>query len=100
MSPIFVTLGKKRYVGGTITDVSGKDISAATYTIALSLDPNTPPATFANPDVSTQGTTTASRKILKLVDNTVTPGIYYCWGNILDTPEIEPMVLQGPITVI
>ena len=80
MSTIYVTLGKKRYVGGTITDLTGKDISAATFGIALGVDPVIPPAAaaFLPPDVNIAGTTTASRKLLKLVDVTVTPAPTTC----------------------
>ena len=99
MSTIYVSLGKKRYVGGTITELTGKDISTATFTIALGTDPVTPPPTFAAPDVNLAGATSASRVLKKLVDNTVTAGTYYVWANIADSPEIEPVVLQGPVVV-
>ena len=52
------------------------------------------------PDVNTIGTTNASRILKKLIDSGTTPGVYYVWANILDSPEIEPIVLQGPITVV
>ena len=99
-SSIYVTLGKKRYVGGTVTELNGKDISTATFTIALGVDPTLPPATFVAPDVNVAGTTNASRVLKKLVDSSVTPGTYYVWANILDSPEIEPVLLQGPVTVM
>lgn len=110
MSSIYVTLGKRRYVGGTISETSGKDISGATFTIALGVDGTTPPANvaFVTPDVNTAGTTTASRILKLLISSTVgsgatqvtAPGTYYVWGNIADAPEIEPLVLQGPIIVV
>lgn len=100
MPSIYVTLGKKRYVGGTITELTGKDISAATFTIALGTDSSIPPVAFVTPDVSTIGTTNASRVLKKLIDATTAPGTYYVWANVLDFPEIEPLVLQGPITVV
>ena len=101
MSTIYVTLGKKRYVGGTITELYGKDISSAVLTIALGTDATIPPANanFVTPDVNTTGATNASRVIKKLVDSTTAPGTYFVWANISDSPEIEPIVLQGPITV-
>ena len=100
MPSIYVSLGKKRYVGGTITELNGKDISTATFTIALGVDSSIPPTTFVAPDVSTIGATNASRVLKKLIDSTTAPGTYYVWANILDSPEIEPVVLQGPITVV
>lgn len=99
MTTIFASLGKKRYVGGTITELTGKDISGATFTIALSSDGSTPPAVFVPPDVNQAGSTVASRVVKKLVDSTVTPGTYFLWCTVNDFPEIEPMVLQGPIVV-
>ncbi len=66
MSTIFTRLGKKRYVGGTVTEVNGKDISGATYTIGLSPDLNTLPTSFVTPDVNTAGATPAQR-VLKLL---------------------------------
>lgn len=100
MASIYVTLGKKRYVGGTITELTGKDISGATFTIALGADSSIPPTTFVTPDVSTIGTTNASRVLKKLIDVTTAPGTYYVWANIADSPEIEPVVLQGPVVVV
>ena len=100
MTSIYVTLGKKRYVGGTVTEASGKDISTATFTIALGVDGTIPPAVFVAPDVNTIGATNASRVLKKLIDSSTTPGTYYVWANIADSPEIEPVVLQGPVVVV
>lgn len=100
---IFVTLGNKRYVGGTITETTGKDISAATFLIATVIgqtDPNTPPLaasfTTVGSDVNVQGATTASRTLKRYIDNAITypPGTYGCWGRITDNPEIEPLLLD------
>lgn len=97
---IWVSLGKKRYVGGTVSEVNGKDISSATFTIALGTNASTPPSTgFAAPDVSTQGATTADRVLKKLIDNSVAAGTYAVWANIVDNPEIEPLLLQWPVVV-
>jgi hypothetical protein len=99
-TPIFVSLGKKRYVGGTITETTGKDISGATFTIALGPSGYTPPAAgWVAPDVSTAGATSAQRIVKLLVTNTTPPGVYFAWANIVDSPEIEPILLQGPFTV-
>lgn len=100
MSAIYVTLGKKRYAGGIVTELTGKDISGATFTIGLGFGNVDPPTVFTTPDVNTIGTSTASRVLKKLIDSSVAPGTYYVWANIADSPEIEPVVLQGPITVV
>jgi hypothetical protein len=104
--PIFISQGKTRYVGGTITDELGHDISGDTYTVALGLSNAIPPTGgWVAPDVNTVGSGgTSSRQLLQLVTatttlgtGTVTPGTtVWSWGNIVDTPEIEPFVLSGP----
>lgn len=106
LRPIFISQGKKRYVGGTVTDGLGHDISADTYTVALCTSNSIPPTTgWVAPDVNTVGSGgTSTRQLLMLVQSstvygtgTVTPGLeVWCWGNIVDTPEVEPFVLSGP----
>lgn len=98
---IWVSLGKKRYVGGTVTEVTGKDISTATITLALASSKRTPPSVWEAPDVDTQGATTSDRVVKLLVtDDFITEdtplGTYYCWANVEDDPEIEPFVISGP----
>lgn len=102
MTPaIYVSLGNKRYAGGTISETSGKDISGATFGIALSSDPVVPPvyASFGAPDVSVQGATTADRVVKKLVDSGTSLGTFAVWGRVMDNPEIEPILLDWPIVV-
>lgn len=101
---IYLTNGNKRYVGGTITEVYGKDISGATFLIATVLnqtDPNIPPAaasfTSVGSDAITIGASgVASKKLLRLIDtiSNYPAGVYGCWGRIADNPEIEPVFLQ------
>jgi hypothetical protein len=98
-SPIYVTSGAARYVGGTVTEVTGKDISADTFTMGLS-HISTPPTVWVAPSVSTAGATLNIRTLKLLVTNTTLPGTYWVWAKIVDSPEIEPIILQGPITVI
>jgi len=94
--PIYVSLGNKRYVGGTITAADGKDITGATFQIALAAPSTVPPAAaaFAAPDVSAQGATPADRTVLKLVDSGIPVGTYYVWGRIIDSSEIEPLLFD------
>lgn len=94
---IYVSLGKKRYVGGTVTELTGKDISGDTFTVAMGTGNEVPPATgWVAPSVNTAGATSASRVLKLLIDNTFPLGTFWCWANITDNPEIEPVVLSGP----
>jgi hypothetical protein len=98
MTTIFVSQGKTRYVGGTITELTGKDISTATYTMALGTSAIIPPTTgWVAPDVSIAGATVASRVLKLLVTNTTPVGTWWVWVNVVDNPEIEPFAVQGPI---
>jgi hypothetical protein len=90
-TPIFVSQGKKRYVGGLVSAVNDDgvpvDITGDTFTIALGVSPSVSVAVGLK------------RRIKLLVDNTTPLGNYYVWGNVVDNPEIEPLVLQGPVVV-
>jgi hypothetical protein len=97
---IYVTAGAQQYVGGTVTETTGKDISADTCMIGLSGSQNVPPTTWVAPSVNTAGSTVASRVLKLLITSTTTPGTYYCWAQITDSPEVAPLVIQGPIVVI
>lgn len=100
MSTIYVSDGMKQYVGGTITETTGKDITGATFQIALGADNVTPPAAWVTPSRDVQGVTVADRKVLLLVDSSTSPGTYYVWAKVADNPEIEPILLDGaPIVV-
>lgn len=90
----------KEYVGGTITETTGKNISGATFKIGLSASISIPPATYLTPDISVQGTTTADRVVKLLIDNSFAPGTWYVWVNIADTPEVLPFMIQGPVVFI
>lgn len=98
---IHVSLGEISYVGGTITETTGKDITAATIVMALGTY-STPPAKTVGraPDSDQPGATTASRVVKLLIDNSYQPTSgQYVWGWITDAPEIEPVRLDGPITI-
>jgi hypothetical protein len=95
---ILATAGEKQYVGGTVTELTGKDISAATFEIALGTIA-APPAVWSVPDVTIAGATTAQRVVKLLVTNTTPPGTYWVWVRIIDNPEVKPLIVQGPITI-
>jgi hypothetical protein len=95
---ILASAGAEKYVGGTVTELTGKDISAATFQIALG-SIAAPPTTWSVPDVSVAGTTAAQRVVKLLVTNTTPPGTYWVWVRVTDNPEIEPLTVQGPITI-
>jgi hypothetical protein len=98
MTTIYVSQGMTQYVGGTITETNGKDISTDTFTIALGTDPSTPPVSgWVAPTVSTVGANTASRVVKLLISNSTAPGTWFVWARISDSPEILPQFLQGPI---
>lgn len=90
----------KEYVGGTIVETTGKDISGATYVIGLSTSISTPPATYLTPSISTQGATTAERIVKLLIDSSFAIGTYYVWVNISDNPEVLPFMIQGPVVLV
>lgn len=98
---IHVSLGQVSYVGGTITETSGKDITGATIVMALG-SYSTPLAKTVGraPDSDEPGATTASRVVRLLIDGSYQPAAgQYVWGWITDAPEIEPVRLDGPITI-
>lgn len=99
MSTIYVSQGMKRYVGGTVTETTGKDISGATFVVALGADNVTPPGSWVSPSVNIQGATVAARVLKLLIDTSTAPGQYFIWARITDNPEIEPVLLDGPIAV-
>ena len=97
---IYVGGGAAQYVGGTITERTGGDISTATIEMALSGTQLEAPAVWEVPSVVEAGAT-ASQKVAKLlVDDSTTPGTYYCWVRVTDLPEVEPIMIQGPIKVV
>ena len=97
---IYVSAGGQQYVGGTITETTGKDISLAACLIGLSDSPGIPPTIWQTPDVDTKGDTTASRVIKMLITSTVAAGLYFCWVKTVDVPEVLPMMVQGNILCI
>lgn len=98
---IYVSLGEAEYVGGTITETTGKDISAAPVLVALGgYDPPPSLTDAVAPDVNESGGSTASRTVKMLIDNTITPvADVWLWVWLTDDPEVVPLRLDGPITV-
>jgi hypothetical protein len=93
-------LPDKEYVGGTITDGYGQDISGAAFVMALGSDNVEPPDTgWVSPSVAAQGATTSSRVLKLLVDSSTPLGTYFVWGDIADNPEQKAILLDGPFVV-
>lgn len=94
---ILVSAGAVEYVGGTITEATGKDIGTATFQLSLGSRAN--PGAWVTPSTSQAGPLGASQRVLKLlVDNTTPRGTYYCWARIADTPETT--TVRFPLEII
>lgn len=98
---VIISAGAVKYVGGTITEITGKDITGATFQISLGSDIQ--PGAWLTPDVSTVGATNNVRTVKLLVSSSVPAGLakgtYWAWVRISDSPEVEPLRVQGPINV-
>jgi hypothetical protein len=98
---VLISAGAAKYVGGTITDVNGVDISSGTFQISLGSDKD--PGPWQTPDVSVAGATAASRIVKMLVSSSNPAGLergtYWAWVRVSTAPEIEPLRVQGPINV-
>jgi hypothetical protein len=106
MRIVRVSAGAVTYVGGTVTESTGKDISSCSFQVGLSSSEEVAPTVWISPDVSIQGDTSASR-VLKLLVSSSQPATspvvvgetYFCWAKIVDSPEVEPLVVQGNIFI-
>lgn len=106
---IYVSQGMKQYVGGTITELTGKDITGATFQVGLGTSLEIPPTTWGTPDISLPGPGVilkdgtaipgTAQRILKILIATQPVGTYYVWAKITDNPEIEPVVFPDRITL-
>lgn len=97
---VYVTAGGPEYCyPRTITETTGKDISGDPVTVGLG-GYNDPPASMVTPTVDEQGSTSASRVVQLLIDNTVTPANYWLWVKVTDSPEAPIRRTDGRITVI
>lgn len=74
----------------TITEKTGKDISADTIT--LSLGTYNAPGDWQTPDTDPPQDTTSQRVVQLLVGGTLSPdpGTYYLWSLVNDEPEQIP----------
>lgn len=104
---VHITADAVQYVGGTVTETTGKDISGGTFEIGLSSSSSTPPTSWLTPDVSVAGDSVAVRVVKLLVSETLPTGSpvvagsrYYCWVRAHDVPEVVPLMVQGPIDVV
>jgi hypothetical protein len=86
---VLVSAGAAVLVGGTITEKTGKNISAATFELALGSETN--PATWVTPTVNTVGTGNDQRVVKLLVNSSTPKGVYSLWVRVTDTPELIPM---------
>lgn len=95
---ILKSSGATEYVGGVITETTGKNISAAT--VQMALGSATVPGTFAAPSTDTSGPVNV-RKVTMLVGTTPnTPkGEYWVWVKVTDTPEVTTLRLPQKVIV-
>lgn len=97
---VLASAGESEYVGGTITETTGKNITTATYKMALGSE--TRPGAWEDPSVSTVGALGNHTRVLKLLIGAApsTPsGEYYVWARITDTPEINAIRFPQKIIV-
>lgn len=82
----------------TITENTGKDISADV--IVISLGSPTAPGTWQAPDVDPPQANKAQRVVQMLVGATLKPisGTYWLWTKVTDAPETVPR-RQVPIVI-
>lgn len=96
---VWVSKGEVEYVGGTVTEAEGKDLTAATFTIALG-DYRVPPDAFFAPDVDEPGATPNVRTVKLLVEAGTKPeGEYWIWVSIADSPERPFVRFPTPVRI-
>jgi len=95
-----VTAGDEVYAGGTITELSGKDISGDTIVLALLPLGSKPDETTTDtaPDVD-ESPAPAQRVVKMLITDDVEPGSYQLWARITDNPEQEWLRLDTVNTI-
>jgi hypothetical protein len=97
---IYVTAGGPEYTRPrTITDTTGKDISADPVLVGLS-SYETPPSSLVAPTLDLPQANKATRVVQLLVTNTTPPGTYALWAKITDNPESPIRRTPGLIHVV
>jgi hypothetical protein len=75
----------------TLTDAKGHDLSAATITLGLSTDPNTPPAAWFPPDLAVFPSAGKAVVSLLLDSSRAPAGSYWLWALVADSPTTQPV---------
>lgn len=86
---IDIPAGGVEYVGVTITEDTGKDISGDTITLGVS-DYYTAPTAWVAPDSDRPQTDLSQRVVALLIGGAVQPdsAVYYLWSKVGDSPEV------------
>ena len=92
---VIVSAGARKYVGGTVSDQTGADISGLTYQVSFG-SATQPGRTWFTPDISVSPGGAPTKRTLKYLLTSTTPanlpyGTYYVWIKITATPELEPI---------
>lgn len=93
---IYVTAGATEFVTATITETSGKDISADPVALSLTLTGDEPGDWIVPELVSADVNTVVVRC---LVGGTFAPGRYFLWARIGDSPEVVIRRLAATVSV-
>ena len=104
-----ITAGDRDYIWFEASVVDGSDISAATATVGLSSDFNTPPSMEITPDGARDLTERPNAQTVRVglfvaataVDgaHVVTPGNWTAWIRPSDAPSVA-WVRCGPVTLV
>ena len=97
---INVTDGMREYIGGTVTERFGANISDTVFQVGLGgYDQEHLPDIWTSPDLDSSPTS-SKRKIDKLIDGSAPLGVHYLWIRVQDNPEIIPLRVDIAIVVI
>ena len=94
-----VSEGMKEYASGLISEERGIDISSATFQVGLGgFDFDNLPSTWTTPDEDVYVSSNC-RRVGKLIDTSVPPGVHWVWVKVSDNPEIIPLRIDISIVV-
>lgn len=96
---VIVSAGAAVMVGGTITELTGKNLNSCTFEVVLGSETQ-PGTTWLTPNSSVQGATVSERIVQLLVTDTTPKGKYYLWVRVTDTPEILPLRFPNYLIVV